>query len=115
MAVTAMSTYSRMSSRNNRNNVASQSITRSNLLSLRAANLKENKGRRLIASLLQALSSTFSSLFAVPEKKTNSMCKYYGHVIRNNRWEGALPKCADCGCEISTPDQLRKSNTQAAR
>jgi len=107
-----MSTYSKISSRSNRNNVGSQRITRSNLLSLRAADLKENKGRRLVESVLRAISNAFSGLFIVRQGKTNSMCKYYGHVIRNNRWEGYLPKCDDCGCEIATPDQLRKSHPQ---
>lgn len=55
--------------------------------------------------------SELGSWMMTPLRKDNknSMCKFYGHVIQGP-WKGYLPKCADCGIEISSPDQLRKAS-----
>lgn len=99
----------RLSSTRRNHTVASQRITRSNLLTLRAAEMKEDNVRKIWSSVVNEIKSAFSSLFAAKQEKANSMCKYYGHVIRGNTWQGYLPKCADCGETISAPDQLRKA------
>jgi hypothetical protein len=99
-------TYSSIS--RNHHNVSSQRITRQNLLTLRAAEMKEDKVRKIFASVCNELHAAIGSLFAVKPAKSNSMCKYYGHVIRG-AWSGYLPKCDDCGCEVSNPSELRKS------
>lgn len=93
--------------------VASQRITRSNLLTLRAAQMKEDKVRKFVSSFLTGISSMFAGLFAAPTQKKNSMCKYYGHVIPRGNWEGYLPKCSDCGAEINNPSQLRKAQASS--
>lgn len=102
-------TYSRISTRSNYGTPSSR-ITRTNLLALRTAQMKEDSVRKMVGILLNEIRTAFFGLFAVRQAKTNSMCKYYGHVIHGNTWQGYLPKCGDCGCEISSPDQLRKSS-----
>jgi hypothetical protein len=83
-------------------------MTRDNLVMLRAAEMKEDKVRKVFASLVTELAALFNGmLFVKPERSTN-MCKNYGHVIRGP-WYGHLPKCADCGCTISHPSELRKA------
>jgi hypothetical protein len=106
-----MSTYSRLSTKSNRR-VASQRITRTNLLTLRAAELNENKFRKVVSSLVNDVQALVGGMFAVQKGKNDSMCKYYGHVIPGKNWEGYLPKCGDCGAEISNPSQLRKASPQ---
>ena len=102
-------TYANLSA--NRQTRASQRITRSNLLTLRAAQMREDKVRKIFDSMLREVQSAIGGLFAVKQEKPNSMCKYYGHVIRG-QWAGHLPKCADCGCEINSPSMLRKADVQ---
>lgn len=104
-------TYQNLSARRN---VASQRITRSNLLTLRAAQMKEDKVRKIFSVVCNELYAAIGGLFAVQKGKSNSMCKYYGHVIRGS-WSGYLPKCDDCGCEVSSPSQLRKAMPQQAK
>ena len=89
------------------------SISRDNLNSLKAAELKEDAVRKTISQLLSGISSAVADLWAPAPVKVNSMCKYYGHVIDQAQWKGYLPKCADCGSEISDSAQLRKAQTAA--
>lgn len=68
-----------------------------------------SSGRRameVIGSYLQGLVTLLST--PVQKDRKNSMCKYYGHIIQG-KWQGYLPKCHDCGTEISSPDMLRKA------
>lgn len=104
-------TYANLSA--NRYNKASQRITRSNLLTLRAAQMREDKVRKIFDSMLKEMQAAIGGLFAVKQEKPNSMCKYYGHVIRGS-WNGYLPKCADCGCQIDSPSMLRKAEPTKA-
>jgi hypothetical protein len=61
------------------------------------------------APWVKLVADCFASLLLWQTSK-NSMCKYYGHVVRG-RWSGLFPKCADCGKTIEDPKQLRKSTT----
>lgn len=99
-------TYKNTASR--RPYAASPRITRSNLLTLRAAQMKEDKVRKIFAAVCNEMQAAIGGLFAFTPQKKNSMCKYYGHVIRGT-WSGHLPKCDDCGCEVNSPDMLRKA------
>lgn len=87
------------------------SISRDNLKSLKAAELKEDAVRKTVTQLLSGVSGVLAELWAPTPVKVNSMCKYYGHVINQAQWKGYLPKCADCGSEISDSAQLRKAQT----
>ncbi len=71
-------------------------------------------GMRPLVRMLNEMTSTLTSLFVFSPKKNNSMCKYYGHVIRGS-WFGPVPKCADCGSKIATSDELRKAQPQASK
>jgi hypothetical protein len=47
-------------------------------------------------------------LYFQPPKEQPSMCKNYGHVFNKKNWNGLnLPKCSDCGAEITSPSELR--------
>jgi len=83
-------------------------------LTLRAAELKEDKVRKIFGNVCNDLHAAIFGLFAIKPAKKNSMCKYYGHVIRDTHWKGYLPKCDDCGCEVNNPDQLRKASPSKA-
>ncbi len=91
---------------------ASRRITREERITLRNISIaKKSLPEKLAASFHRSISSLKAALIG-PLKKSgpqNSMCKFYGHVIQG-AWNGYLPKCADCGCEISSPDQLRKAS-----
>jgi hypothetical protein len=45
-----------------------------------------------------------------PPAKTNSMCKYYGHVVNREAWHTGLPSCIDCGKTIRCPSELRTAS-----
>ena len=47
-----------------------------------------------------------AALMYVAPAKPNSMCKYYGHVIKGS-WKNELPNCADCGTLIKCSSELR--------
>lgn len=83
-------------------------ITHSDLLSLRSAQMRDSGVKRWCGQVVGDISTGLSALFAPAPAKVNSMCKYYGHIIRG-AWSGELPHCADCGQRISNPDQLRKA------
>src|SRR5579883_1825380 len=75
---------------------------------LRLIELNATINPRLTAKINKILFSIYSQLmFSIPER-SNSMCKYYGHVIRGS-WRGYLPKCADCGKIIQSAIELRKA------
>lgn len=89
--------------------VGSRRITREQVTTLRNIPIgKKSWLRRLAGALHDAVKDlpSLGRLSAI--KPRNTMCKYYGHVIEG-AWQGYLPKCRDCGCEISSPDQLRKA------
>lgn len=93
-----------------------QRLTAGDLRGLKDAQLKEDPIRKMFEGIRHELGALFGSLFFGQPQKTNSMCKYYGHVIRGP-WAGFLPVCADCGVKIHTSAELRKaiSNPAAAR
>lgn len=106
-------TYARSASR--RPYAASPRITRSNLLTLRSAEMRDdNKVRKIFAAICSEFQALIGGLFAMQPQKKNSMCKYYGHVIRGT-WSGYLPKCDDCGCEVNNPSMLRKASAQQVK
>lgn len=91
-----------------------QGISRDNLIALRNCDLQQNSTQKMLAQALGALNSTIASLFAFGPKKVQSMCKYYGHVVDKKSWQGGFPRCEDCGCQITNPDQLRKATSKRA-
>jgi hypothetical protein len=61
-------------------------------------------------SILKAISDVWSMATLMTEgSKSNSMCKFYGHVKAGGSWQGAYPKCSDCGIEIISSQQLRRA------
>jgi len=86
-------------------------ITREEVITLRNVSAyKKTLADKVLENIHNCING-MSTLLMTPiesKKKTNSMCKFYGHVIQGP-WKGYLPKCADCGCEIQSPDQLRKA------
>jgi hypothetical protein len=90
---------------------ANPRITRENLMTMRTLAAQEDSPRKMIATILNEVQSLLNSLwFFVPEKK-NSMCKYYGHVIKG-QWHGDHPNCADCGSRITSPSELRTADSR---
>lgn len=83
-------------------------MTRDEVLVLRAVNARRlNTG--IVVEALVAFWGDMQALFmSRTSQKTNSMCRYYGHVIQGS-WQGSCPNCADCGIKITSPDQLRKA------
>jgi hypothetical protein len=90
----------------------SQRITREEVATLRNITVQK---KTLTHKLKQAFHVAWRDLSVLVNapinavRLNNSMCKYYGHVIQGP-WQGYLPKCRDCGSEISSPDQLRKAS-----
>ncbi len=87
-------------------------ITNQNLSTLKGATSKVIKRNKSIFQLIGDQVSSFLGeiALAMAPKAENKMCKYYGHVFQQKDWNGYLPKCSDCGCEITSPNQLRKSD-----
>jgi hypothetical protein len=83
-------------------------ITRNNLATLRAKDPEEHATRKFFVNLMTELQHLFGGLLVAAPKKNNSMCKYYGHVIKG-KWASELPHCADCGHLIHSPEELRKA------
>lgn len=82
-------------------------ITREERINLRATgSFKPNYVLKMFTSCIRDLRAMFTT--STSKKAKNSMCKYYGHVIQG-QWKGYLPHCADCGAEITSPEQLRKA------
>lgn len=105
-------TFSTQSNRFSYTGESIRKITRDEVLVLRAVNARRLSAR-VVLDAVAALLSDIGSLF-VPRtpQKTNSMCRYYGHVIQGS-WQGSCPNCADCGIKITSPDQLRKAAPRA--
>ncbi|MBX9686496.1 MAG: hypothetical protein K2X27_07325 [Candidatus Obscuribacterales bacterium] len=86
-------------------------ITRQQMQSMRATqSIKIKMG--LMARLgrfARSIKESLGALFYVPDKQVNRMCENYGHIIKNVRWKGALPTCADCGRKITDSSMLRKA------
>lgn len=61
--------------------------------------------------ILKSVVNDLISVSATSNSKclSNSMCKYYGHIINHRNWKTGLPRCQDCGIEISSPSMLRKA------
>jgi hypothetical protein len=67
--------------------------------------------RRAILAFIENVLVDARLTFSTP--KHNAMCQNYGHVIRDIRWTGQFPNCADCGKKITDQSQLRKSTAQS--
>lgn len=94
---------------------SSRKITREEVATLRNISVKKETLSHKLTQAFHVAWRDISVLVNAPLKAArlnNSMCKYYGHVIQG-AWQGYLPKCRDCGAEISSPDQLRKASPTA--
>jgi hypothetical protein len=68
--------------------------------------------QRKVAGFLGWLTSAVEGLFAKKDKRT-TQCELYGHTLPwGSNWNGPHPKCLDCGAEITSAEQLRKSSVQ---
>ena len=87
-------------------------ITREEVITLRKITVAKRTWIHKIARTFHNCFNAIKTGLLAPiqnAKRDNSMCKFYGHVIQGS-WEGYYPRCGDCGCEIHTPDQLRKAS-----
>lgn len=65
-----------------------------------------NVMERMSSLMQEAVSDVL--LYFQPPKELPSMCKNYGHVFNKKTWNGLnLPRCTDCGAEITSPSELR--------
>ncbi|MBX9690510.1 MAG: hypothetical protein K2X27_27590 [Candidatus Obscuribacterales bacterium] len=77
--------------------VESKKITREQVITLRNISVQKDSIRKMTELLLGGWRGLLEAMSApLHTKNTNSMCKYYGHIIQGS-WEGAFPKCRDCG------------------
>jgi hypothetical protein len=84
-------------------------ITRDKLMTLRAAASREDHPKKFLATVLSEMSNFLSSIMVAPvSRERHTMCNAYGHIIRGSFYSYP-PRCSDCGCEIHTMDDLRKS------
>lgn len=92
-------------------------VTQQNIVTLKDAAQEENKLSAKIQKfwgrILIALSNTFKSLLAPPEKKVYQ-CELYGHVLKGG-WSGQYPMCQDCGAQITALDQVRGATPKDQR
>lgn len=63
---------------------------------------------QLFSTTVNHLGAAFVGLFCKPKMKTQ--CDLYGHLAPSAGWAGDFPKCTECGHEITSQDQLRKSS-----
>lgn len=86
-------------------------MTNQNLQTLKTKAQDENQlgvqYRRFIDRLRACVSTTFSGLFSGDSTVKHKQCQLYGHTLPRNGWEGATPKCQDCGADIESSDQVR--------
>lgn len=107
-----MNTFSTKSSSCCVTGTSSRRITREEVITLRNIQVGKKTWLRKLTGLFHNCMRDIKTMMHAPIKSkavTNSMCKYYGHII-HGPWQGYLPKCRDCGAEISSPDQLRKAS-----
>lgn len=86
--------------------IGSRKITREEVATLRNIPIGKKSWLRKLRGAFENMMHDVKLLSA---PKNNSMCKFYGHVIESP-WKGYNPHCRDCGCEIKSPDQLRKAH-----
>lgn len=78
--------------------------------------LKHYSARKEGYSLTRALSDLKKDIDWViqmlffPMKKSNNVCKNYGHILDQSTWKNGIPSCGDCGADITAPEQLRKTS-----
>jgi hypothetical protein len=68
----------------------------------------EVRMRQTAETILRSVSTTISGIFSRESKK--SQCELYGHKQPPPGWQGAYPKCPDCGSEIRAQSDLRKAS-----
>ncbi len=105
-------TFSTQSNRFSYSGESIRKITRDEVLVLRAVNARRLSAGVFVEALVAFWSDMLSLVMPRTLQKTNSMCRYYGHVIHGS-WQGSCPNCADCGIKITSPDQLRKAAPRA--
>jgi hypothetical protein len=106
-----MNTFATRSSSCCVNGTSNRRITRDEVVTLRNISIAKKSVSEEMTQAFVAMMNSLKSALSAPINTAapkNNMCKFYGHVIQGP-WQGFLPKCRDCGCEIKSPDQLRKA------
>lgn len=89
-----------------------QKLTNPQIGSLKTAAVKSDsdavRAKRGINAFVQNITSAFGGLFQTREKKV-PMCENYGHIAPA-QWSGAFPNCVECGKQIKSQSELRKSS-----
>lgn len=88
-----------------------QKITNSEIESLRVSGIRSISSdvqvKQQVNRLMQNIATAFSGLFVSSKRAT--MCDNYGHIAPAH-WRGDLPKCTECGKQITGQSELRKSS-----
>jgi len=92
---------------------AGQRMTHEKLVSLRAATRRKHGVIESVSASVGATIKNVVSLIAIGSMEKNiSTCRYYGHSFDRSSWTGHLPKCTNCGANIHSLDEIRKSTPQ---
>jgi hypothetical protein len=88
-----------------------QKITNQEMDALRSSGARSNSSdvvaKQKMNAFLQNVSTTLGGLFSSQKKQT--MCENYGHIAPAH-WRGDFPKCTECGKQIMSQSELRKSS-----
>ena len=88
--------------------VSKEKLTSMKAKEQRAVDLKESVGFQR-TTIWDHLSDLWTIVLYGLRPKSK-MCITYGHTLPMHGWlQGRKPKCADCGDDISDPDELRKA------
>lgn len=107
-------TFSQVSKCHQISHPGSPRITRDDLKTLKSVETRKPMPALVAWKNFQSEMQIFFAGLAKTPKKTHNMCQNYGHVIRG-KWSSYLPKCADCGITINSPDELRKSEVRTLK
>lgn len=87
-------------------------ITGSDIGSLKTSAKKSDaydvRMKQAVSNLLNSVGSTLGGMFSKEDKQKRAQCKMYGHKPPEGGWQG-LPICEDCGEQIKSREDLRKS------
>jgi hypothetical protein len=82
---------------------------------IRALRVQTEKEASFFVGILRIIQGFFGAIFRIllapfhgNDMKRSSQCDIYGHVVEGT-WGGGFPKCAKCGQDVTSPDQLRGS------
>ncbi|MCI0353203.1 MAG: hypothetical protein L0Z53_27615 [Acidobacteriales bacterium] len=89
-----------------------QRITAQQIAALKRAHVKADNAAvattAMIGKMFREIAAAVQNGFNKPVKR-HPMCEFYGHVADLATWTEHLPKCCDCGAQITSRHELRTS------